>query len=666
MLCPYCLKDSPRFDKSDEDGIAGYRCPDDVCRRFLPNEFVREYSSYPPAVFSAVGLSGHGKTCFLYSFLHELGRAVADWPEFSYTPLDERSMADVLEKLRGFADGDLPEPTNVAFPEPVILKLDGVPRIGNLQLFLYDNGGEVFTDLLRLREFAPYLTRTPVVVWLLSLDDLTHPHELLQLLGVYREAMLTLKFDSRNQSLLVVLTKADGIREFREGEGAPESIHSILSRDGNDPEGYSWGGLERLSNEIEHWLEHNAEQANFVRRARKSFAEVRYTVASALGSTPTERRLTTRISPRGVLATLYWLAWYQLPRIALVVGENRMGYLSLEQAIEAAGSNPGATIELGAGTYTLANPTRIQRSVRLVGKGADATRILLHDKAALVVEGPRSFRAEGITFESAGDSWSNILTVSVGEIDLKLCRFSRATTSNAPFTDGRSRLRGGIGLRVRGATRGTIQSCRFVANELCGIYLEDDSTIDMITTMFEGHGQAGAWYAGRSSGSASGCRFARNGRTGVIIASKASPTLEANQSLNNSNHGIRVMDDAKPTLIGNTCSENDVGLLFAGRARGRESNNILDGNRTIGLKIIDEANPDRDLPPTDTVDSETSLDDREILLEETETSSQADPSGVLTKEPAWVEPVVSPTPHTTHAIPMSDVKPGWRLFGRPK
>src|SRR5262245_61072413 len=95
-LCPSCLQTVEEFTRTVDQGSAGYSCP--ACYEPVPLRYVVDYESYPPVVFSLTGLRGHGKTVFMASLLHELERVGAEWPGFSYTPLDEDGLEGVREK----------------------------------------------------------------------------------------------------------------------------------------------------------------------------------------------------------------------------------------------------------------------------------------------------------------------------------------------------------------------------------------------------------------------------------------------------------------------------------------------------------------------------------------------------------------------------------------
>lgn len=294
LLCPNCLTGVESFQNVVEGETGGYLCPG--CGGDVPLRYVRDYDSYPPIVLSLIGFSGHGKTVYVASLWGALTRACAEWPDFSYIPLDEQALQAVRERQDALERGDLPDATQQVFPRPVILRMDGVPGIGKCQLLVYDTSGEAFEQVNHLKEYGGYVTQSPAVVWLVSLQDLGSPRDLLALLTRYLQAVEEMRGQPKNQVLLVLLTKGD---QLLNSEDAPHYVRACLNGDesANSPETRS-----RLSAEIEEWLsEQHSEYRLFARRVREEFRDVRFGVSSALGSAPDGRRLAVAPTSRGVM-----------------------------------------------------------------------------------------------------------------------------------------------------------------------------------------------------------------------------------------------------------------------------------------------------------------------------------------------------------------------------
>jgi hypothetical protein len=298
-LCPSCLQDVERFTESATGSGSVHTCP--ACAELVPLRYVRDYDRYPAVVFSLTGLRGHGKTCYLASLLHEFERIGALWPDFSYIPLDEEGLVGVRERQRALERGDLPESTRKVFPRPVLLRLEGLPDLGGCHLLMYDTAGEAFQRSGELRQYAGYVTRSRVVVFLVSLERLETPSSLVDFLTVYVQAVAELRGRPADQTLLVVLTQGDRLAGR---EDLPESIGDYLRE---RKRGTSLEPFAPLSQEIEGWLGSQPGFINFLRRARQEFGDVRYAVVSALGSDPEGQTQQVSVSPRGVLAPLLYV-----------------------------------------------------------------------------------------------------------------------------------------------------------------------------------------------------------------------------------------------------------------------------------------------------------------------------------------------------------------------
>lgn len=311
MLCPFCLIDV-RFAQGPPPS-----CPE--CGEPVPTLYVRDYESCPPVVLSMVGLSGHGKTVFLASLLYELDRIHSRWPNFSYQPLDESGMKTLEEAQTALARGNLPQSSPKVFPRPVILRLDGVPQLNSCHLLLYDTAGEVFERKAELLEYGRYALRSPYVVWLLSLTEGELRHDLLKLLTVYADTRAEDPTGDRPQTLLLVLTKTDRLRDRPD---LPEAFQELLSGR-SDATPMSTEERQKISGALLNWLEQQSEFTNIVRRARHLFHEVACTAVSALGSDPQGQDQNISVAPRAVLQPLLWAAAPQIQRHRETAGERR-------------------------------------------------------------------------------------------------------------------------------------------------------------------------------------------------------------------------------------------------------------------------------------------------------------------------------------------------------
>lgn len=172
-FCPYCLRDD--IDEFDNTAASGkgrrYTCP--RCHEVLPNRYIDEYDDRTRILFSVIGLSGNGKTCFLASLFHIFDHLVslhgAGWNNFDYGPGDEKDIGRVRKAQGELEAGQLPDPSQVMFPRPLNLLLDGIPLIDRISLLMYDTAGEVFQDVALIQDMAKYAMKSRVVLCLINL-----------------------------------------------------------------------------------------------------------------------------------------------------------------------------------------------------------------------------------------------------------------------------------------------------------------------------------------------------------------------------------------------------------------------------------------------------------------------------------------------------------------
>ena len=202
LIRPYCLKNT-----------SGAACGE--CKENLPPLYVRNYGSgfaRNPAIFSAVGFSGHGKTVYLAAMLHTMRENLTQtWPKFYRQALDVDSVRTVQQNLALLQKGDLPESTRRNFPKPSIHQLTDMPHYGTRGMLIYDPPGEAFETDEAMERYARFVQRARVVVFLVSLLDLQEPRadDLYRLLNTYVLGMAKMRASTKNQHLVIAYTKAD-------------------------------------------------------------------------------------------------------------------------------------------------------------------------------------------------------------------------------------------------------------------------------------------------------------------------------------------------------------------------------------------------------------------------------------------------------------------------
>ncbi len=299
MLCPYCLENT-----------AGPTCHH--CKESLPPLYARRHGALarPPAILSAVGFSGHGKTVYLAALLHMLEKRLTQiWSKFYRQALDLDSVRTVQQNLALLQKGELPESTRRNFPKPSIHQLTEIPQFGTRDLLIYDPPGEAFNSDEGIERYAHFVQRARVVVFLVSVVDLEAPKsdDLYRLLNTYVLGMARMRAKTRSQHLIVTFTKADRlIAEFQKYPKVLDHLRNPDHRPMENPRKYS-ETLRFVSAELAAYTEQELGARSFVHLTRDQFKSVAYCAVSALGSPPEDGRLSTAIEPRRVADPLIWV-----------------------------------------------------------------------------------------------------------------------------------------------------------------------------------------------------------------------------------------------------------------------------------------------------------------------------------------------------------------------
>ncbi len=299
MLCPYCLGDTA--------GPACYHC-----KEKLPPLYIKQHGAFsrPPAILSAVGFSGHGKTVYLAALLHTLDKRLTQlWPKFYRQGLDVDSVRTVQKNLALLQKGELPESTRRNFPRPSLHRLTQVPHYGTRDLLIYDPPGEAFDSDEGMERYAHFVQRARVVVFLVSLVDLQEPKsdDLYRLLNTYVLGMAKMKAKTKNQHLIIAYTKVDRlIADFQEYPHVLRHLRNPDHKVMSDAKKYL-ETLKLVSGELATFTGRQLGARGFINLARDQFKSVAYCAVSALGSPPEDGHLSTAIEPRRVADPLFWV-----------------------------------------------------------------------------------------------------------------------------------------------------------------------------------------------------------------------------------------------------------------------------------------------------------------------------------------------------------------------
>lgn len=242
-----------------------------------------------------------------------------------------------------------------------------------------------------------------------------------------------------------------------------------------------------------------------------------------------------------------------------------------------------ATLKLPAGTYLLDMPLVVSRSIRIVGSGRDATRIVYEGcESVLTCEGEVTFAASALTFEHRGPLPGSVVNVQCEAIDFRDCCFTGGVVGGDS---------GGDGLYLRGKTRGAVIGCIFTANTGVGLWVDEQAApLLQDNTFSENH--EGICYIGESGGSAHRNRCIHN-QTGIHIYRTSHPLILENRCESNLWLGIVISDEALPILDGNLCSGNaSHGIYYCTSvAGGVARRNRVTGNGQVGIWLTERAQP---------------------------------------------------------------------------
>ena len=277
---------------------------------------------------------------------------------------------------------------------------------------------------------------------------------------------------------------------------------------------------------------------------------------------------------------------------------------------------PGATIELGAGTYRIPGTIEIRSHVFLAGVGTNRTRIEATGAGpALRIVGNAALALRDLTVAASDEFASNAIEATDGALILERIRVSGARgRRQRPNTGDMEGPEPGYGVLLDGDVWATVTSCQFDGNDSGGICVRGTSAPTLVDIQVEG-GTAGVVFAGHSSGSLTRSRCLGSA-IGILVLDRARPVLEgnvcranthtgiayrltasglarANDCSDNGSAGIWVGDAATPNLEGNQCRGNrTAGIAYRRAAGGSATANACSGGAIAGIWISEGACPD--------------------------------------------------------------------------
>ncbi len=323
VQCQNCLRNNAVLVSRSSSEERGERFSCDFCGSAIPTEYVAD-ARVPKVVVSAIGFRGHGKTVYFASLFHSLNLLPQAWPGFFTYPYDDQSLRTVRNQVQSLRYGTLPPPSPREFPVPTVLKFGRVPGFGDRTFIFFDTSGEVYTQLGSLGAQENFVTHSPTAMFIFSPDNLDYDTQMHDLLSIYTRGISEHGGDTRNQHLVVVLSKGDRLEErlaeypgvwsyLRDG-----SLGQLMPRDflGKLPMdrlhyysmSHYFRRMRKISRELRGFLRSDVRSMQSLNLAEARFKSVEYCIVSALGAEPEGDKLVESVTPKRIMDPLLWLA----------------------------------------------------------------------------------------------------------------------------------------------------------------------------------------------------------------------------------------------------------------------------------------------------------------------------------------------------------------------
>ena len=235
-------------------------------------------------------------------------------------------------------------------------------------------------------------------------------------------------------------------------------------------------------------------------------------------------------------------------------------YATIEEALEQVTN--GAELRLGAGTFQITAPLRIDKDIVLTGAGQNSTTITMGDTNDLII----SVTEAEVTITDLTTDGGFGVHVKDSEIDIHRVTFQRSSLN---------------GLTISNSV-GTVTDSTSQDNAGAGFNWSEQAS-----------GMRLVWWE-QASGMASNKTTQNNGGKAFQIGSGTGDMeLTGNIAQNNRSDGFEIGGSAAPELIGNTSKDNTgSGFVWYEQASGAASTNTAQNNEFAGFYIADSAAPE--------------------------------------------------------------------------
>ncbi|MBB6098649.1 hypothetical protein HNR42_002084 [Deinobacterium chartae] len=232
---------------------------------------------------------------------------------------------------------------------------------------------------------------------------------------------------------------------------------------------------------------------------------------------------------------------------------------NLLRALQAAPD--GATLRLAPGKFALPAPLTLTRPVRLVGSGAQQTRIVCEAPTYVLLVQARGVIFEDLRVDHGGRMAADVVVVQDGDLTLRGCELGGGVQA----TDGSA----GNGLALLSAAQVRARDLISSGNGGSGVHLEGRARLDL-----------------------EGGRLERNGSCGAVFFEATGGCLRGVSVIRNAVHGVAVAGQADPLLEENTLEDNrECGLAYLEQGGGEAVRNTVRGNGLHGIYVVQTARP---------------------------------------------------------------------------
>jgi hypothetical protein len=329
LICPFCLE----LNSRRKDTLL---CLNQDCGKELPVLYKDPEKSMPPFPVQVFGWSQHGKTTYLAALTMMLMKMRCLWESYTWLAVTDTSQGKVREINIHERNGTVPRPTLMGSDDCYVMMLRKMEPWGDRAMLVRDCPGEIFKDMDVPLDHAPFLRRARTIFMFISLPDLLDPKEgdqtfegqtMEMLITNFLHTLKKHKLDLRGRRMILVLTKADLIRDLPTGlrdyllddvlwtaasSQDPKSVlRDYLGSFGNSLASAFvkryFEGMKEADIAIRRWLERDHNAQNFIGLAEEYKVDLRLSLTSSTGgNVEPGSGLDQRWEPRRVLDPFFW------------------------------------------------------------------------------------------------------------------------------------------------------------------------------------------------------------------------------------------------------------------------------------------------------------------------------------------------------------------------